>query len=94
MHQTLPLLIDTDFPPLTRAELTTLQVNLGYRCNQQCMRCHVDAGPQRKESMTRETRLDRLFFRRVFLIFRLMTFASPFPAGISSPPATSLGPVL
>jgi radical SAM/Cys-rich protein len=62
MHQTLPLLVDTDFPPLTRSELTTLQVNLGYRCNQQCMHCHVDAGPKRKEEMTRETIDDVIAF--------------------------------
>lgn len=31
-----------------------LQVNLGYQCNQTCAHCHVDAGPDRKEQMTRE----------------------------------------
>ncbi len=55
MHATLPLLEQTNFPPLRRARLETLQVNLGYRCNQQCVHCHVNAGPQRKEMMTRET---------------------------------------
>jgi radical SAM/Cys-rich protein len=34
--------------------LTTLQVNLGYRCNQQCQHCHVNAGPSRQEQMDRE----------------------------------------
>jgi radical SAM/Cys-rich protein len=48
---TLPLLRSTDFPALRRGELTTLQVNLGYRCNQQCSHCHVNAGPKRTESM-------------------------------------------
>ena len=43
------------FPPLRRAALTTLQVNLGYRCNQACSHCHVDAGPGRSESMAAET---------------------------------------
>lgn len=43
------------FPALGRKESRTLQVNLGYRCNQACAHCHVDAGPQRKEEMTRET---------------------------------------
>ena len=43
------------FPVLERAALTTLQVNLGYRCNQACAHCHVDAGPKRTESMTRAT---------------------------------------
>jgi radical SAM/Cys-rich protein len=51
MHATLPLLQATDFPILRRTRLETLQVNLGYRCNQQCLHCHVNAGPQRKESM-------------------------------------------
>jgi radical SAM/Cys-rich protein len=55
MHATLPLLVDTDFPPLTRGKLETLQVNLGYRCNQTCLHCHVNAGPTRTEAMSRET---------------------------------------
>jgi len=52
---TLPLLENSDFPVLRRRPLQTLQVNLGYRCNQQCLHCHVDAGPNRKEAMGRET---------------------------------------
>ena len=55
MHATLPLLEMTDFPPIKRARLDTVQVNLGYRCNQQCLHCHVNASPKRKEMMTRET---------------------------------------
>jgi radical SAM/Cys-rich protein len=55
MHATLPLLEHTDFPPLRRDRLTTLQVNLGYRCNQACLHCHVNAGPTRKEQMQLET---------------------------------------
>jgi radical SAM/Cys-rich protein len=43
------------FPSLARGELRTLQVNLGYRCNQACRHCHVDAGPWRKEAMDPET---------------------------------------
>lgn len=39
------------FPPLQRQRLSTLQVNLGYRCNQACSHCHVDAGPGRTEMM-------------------------------------------
>ena len=39
------------FPPIQRAALTTLQVNLGYRCNQACSHCHVNAGPSRTEMM-------------------------------------------
>lgn len=54
MHATLPLLQLTDFPRLQRKALTTLQVNLGYQCNQTCLHCHVNAGPTRKEMMDAE----------------------------------------
>jgi radical SAM/Cys-rich protein len=47
--------VATAFPPLVRGALTTLQVNLGYRCNQACSHCHVDAGPARREQMDTET---------------------------------------
>ena len=50
-----PLLFPTRFPKLTRRRPTTLQVNLGYRCNQSCAHCHVDAGPKRREEMGSET---------------------------------------
>jgi radical SAM/Cys-rich protein len=55
MHATLPLLVRTDFPPLRRRTLETLQVNLGYRCNQSCVHCHVNAGPNRTEEMSGDT---------------------------------------
>ncbi|MDQ2696796.1 MAG: arsenosugar biosynthesis radical SAM protein ArsS [Pseudomonadota bacterium] len=55
MHATLPLLHATDFPSLRRKPLEILQVNLGYRCNQTCVHCHVNAGPRRTENMVRET---------------------------------------
>lgn len=55
MHATLPLLEESDFPQIRRTKLETLQVNLGYRCNQQCLHCHVNAGPKRSENMNRET---------------------------------------
>jgi radical SAM/Cys-rich protein len=55
MHATLPLLAETDFPALRRRAVEILQVNLGYRCNQSCLHCHVNAGPQRKEEMSSET---------------------------------------
>jgi radical SAM/Cys-rich protein len=55
MHATLPLLAATDFPPITRGRLETLQVNLGYVCNQSCLHCHVNAGPTRTESMSIDT---------------------------------------
>lgn len=55
MHATLPLLESTDFPPIRRARVEAVQVNVGYRCNQSCVHCHVGAGPRRTEEMTRET---------------------------------------
>jgi radical SAM/Cys-rich protein len=55
MHATLPLLQVTDFPAVRRTTLDTLQVNLGYKCNQTCVHCHVNAGPNRTEVMNRET---------------------------------------
>jgi radical SAM/Cys-rich protein len=55
VHATLPLLAESDFPPIRRSKLETLQVNLGYRCNQSCVHCHVNAGPNRTEMMTAET---------------------------------------
>ena len=41
--------------PLRPRKLEILQINVGYMCNQVCEHCHVDAGPDRKEIMTRET---------------------------------------
>src|SRR6056300_2012320 len=41
--------------PLRAKTLEILQINLGYMCNQVCAHCHVDAGPDRKEIMNRET---------------------------------------
>jgi radical SAM/Cys-rich protein len=55
MHATLPLLQRTQFPAIRRRALETLQVNLGYVCNQTCVHCHVNAGPKRTESMALET---------------------------------------
>ncbi len=55
MHATLPLLVATDFPPIRRRTLETLQVNLGYKCNQSCLHCHVAASPQRTEMMDGDT---------------------------------------
>ena len=52
MIDTWPLLEALSFPAIRRDKLTTLQVNLGYLCNQQCLHCHVNAGPNRKENMT------------------------------------------
>jgi radical SAM/Cys-rich protein len=55
MHDTRPLLEAVAFPAIQRGALTTLQVNVGYRCNQSCVHCHVNAGPQRTEAMESET---------------------------------------
>ena len=55
MRDTRPLLLESDFPPVQRAALETLQVNLGYLCNLSCVHCHVNAGPQRTELMSRQT---------------------------------------
>ncbi len=41
--------------PLKPTQLEIFQVNVGKMCNQVCRHCHVDAGPDRKEIMTRET---------------------------------------
>lgn len=41
--------------PLMPAGIEIFQVNIGYMCNQVCKHCHVDAGPDREEIMTRET---------------------------------------
>ncbi len=54
MRQTLRLLEAIPFPALRRGRLDTLQVNVGYRCNQSCVHCHVNAGPNRTEEMPAE----------------------------------------
>lgn len=41
--------------PLPASGIQVLQVNLGKLCNMTCAHCHVDAGPNRREIMTRET---------------------------------------
>lgn len=42
-------------PVLATTRIEVLQVNVGKLCNQTCAHCHVDAGPDRREMMTRET---------------------------------------
>jgi radical SAM/Cys-rich protein len=54
MHETLPLLEKIPFPAIRRGRLDTLQVNVGYRCNQSCVHCHVGASPHRTEAMGEE----------------------------------------
>ena len=46
---------ETGNAPLKPKKLEILQLNLGYMCNQVCSHCHVDAGPDRKEIMSKET---------------------------------------
>jgi radical SAM/Cys-rich protein len=65
MHAMLPLMRHFGFPALKRARLDTLQVNLGYKCNQSCLHCHVNAGPSRTEMMSPETLTEVLAFLEV-----------------------------
>ena len=51
MRETKHLLFPGTFPAISRSRTTTLQVNLGYKCNQSCTHCHVNAGPNRTEMM-------------------------------------------
>jgi MoaA/NifB/PqqE/SkfB family radical SAM enzyme len=55
MQSTWPFLKDIAFPAIRRGRLDTLQVNVGYRCNQTCVHCHVGAGPRRREEMNAQT---------------------------------------
>ncbi|MEZ5463431.1 arsenosugar biosynthesis radical SAM (seleno)protein ArsS [Dokdonella sp.] len=55
MRDTWPKLEHSDFPSIRRGTMTTLQLNLGYRCNLSCIHCHVNAGPRRTETMNRAT---------------------------------------
>ena len=73
MHATLPLLEVTAFPAIRRRTVETLQVNLGYKCNQSCVHCHVNAGPTRTESMSRETLADVLAYLETAPIRTLRT---------------------
>src|SRR5438552_3374332 len=41
--------------PLRATGITVFQINVGKLCNQTCRHCHVDAGPDRTESMSKET---------------------------------------
>lgn len=55
MHNTLHLLQPTTFPDISRRNTETLQINIGLKCNQQCIHCHVNASPKRTEAMSPET---------------------------------------
>ena len=48
-------LVERGLGPLCASRLEVLQVNVGKKCNQTCRHCHVDAGPDRREVMRRET---------------------------------------
>ena len=78
MHATLHLMKSRGFPHLRRKALDTLQVNLGYKCNQACFHCHVNSSPDRKEMMSLETIDDVIAFMRVGNIKTLdMTGGAP-----------------
>src|ERR1700683_5027073 len=49
------VLAESGLSPLQATGIQVLQVNVGKLCNQTCRHCHVDAGPDRREVMTRET---------------------------------------
>ncbi|MCX2981926.1 radical SAM/Cys-rich domain protein [Halieaceae bacterium IMCC14734] len=55
MRETRPLLLNSDFPAIARQRISSLQINLGYRCNLSCVHCHVNAGPTRTEEMSLAT---------------------------------------
>ena len=52
MRDTLPQLEKIPFRAIRRGRLDTLQINVGYRCNQSCLHCHVNASPKRTEEMS------------------------------------------
>ena len=68
MHNVYPLLEKSDFPDVFRDKLNTAQINLGYKCNQSCLHCHVNAGPKRKEQMSLNTMKDVIKFIKKFKI--------------------------
>jgi len=68
MRDTWPLLEKIPFPAIRRGRLDTLQINVGYRCNQSCVHCHVGASPNRTEEMggkVADTVLEFLERRRI-----------------------------
>jgi radical SAM/Cys-rich protein len=71
MHATLPLIEVSDFPAIRRRRLETLQVNLGYKCNQACLHCHVNAGPTRTEMMNAQGVDDVIAFLRASRVAKL-----------------------
>lgn len=78
MRDVKPLLLNSDFPQIHRGRLSTLQMNLGYLCNLSCTHCHVNAGPNRTELMTRETMATALQFADKYQLDNLdLTGGSP-----------------
>ncbi|MCU7940226.1 MAG: arsenosugar biosynthesis radical SAM protein ArsS [gamma proteobacterium symbiont of Bathyaustriella thionipta] len=65
MLDTLPFLNKITFPAINRKSINILQINLGYRCNQQCLHCHVNAGPNRSEEMSHEVLIQTLEFIKI-----------------------------
>jgi radical SAM/Cys-rich protein len=55
MYETLPHLNQMGFPVVERGDLDTVQINIGLKCNQQCVHCHVNSSPKRTEMMSAET---------------------------------------
>jgi len=55
MLDTLPLLNHSDFPAISRRKTEILQINIGLRCNQTCVHCHVNSSPKRTEKMDEAT---------------------------------------
>lgn len=53
-------LVEMGLYPLRATGIEVLQINVGKLCNQRCRHCHVDAGPDRREVMSRETMHDCL----------------------------------
>src|SRR5262249_49297013 len=78
MHDTLALPEKIRFPKIRRRKLATLQINVGYRCNQSCFHCHVNAGPNRTEEMTADVAdLVLAFLRRQKIAFLDITGGAP-----------------
>ena len=55
MYDTLHLLNNSDFPAISRRKTEILQINIGLRCNQTCVHCHVNSSPKRTEKMDEAT---------------------------------------
>jgi len=55
MQNTLHLLSNSDFPAINRRKTEILQINIGLRCNQKCVHCHVNSSPKRTEKMDEAT---------------------------------------